>query len=199
MENELNQAYQAKIKLSETSLWSMYRKPHINSAIQSATGESTTFVRLQSFNGSRINNGDWIAYINNPAALMSIKKTDEILDLLAAHHPVILTTVVNESFDQGGKGWIEPTGPSTDSGHVVVIVGYKIDTVRPQLSYFIIRNSWGPKWGDQGYGYLPIAYCGKYPCAGFAVKNVRMEKLSDRLKSTSNKNIVKFTTIKMGP
>lgn len=199
MENELNQAYKAKIKLSEKSLWSMYKKPHITTAIKSAKGDSATFVRLHTFNGSLINQGDWVAYINNPAALISIKKTDEILDLLAAHHPVILTTEVNQSFDEGGKGWIDPGAPSTGKGHAVTVVGYKMDLSRPHLNYFIIRNSWGSTWGDQGYGYLPINYCERFTCAGFAVKNVRLENMKDRLSQTSNKSIIKLTTSEMDP
>ncbi len=44
-------------------------------------------------------------------------------------------------------------------GHAVVCVGYDdsldIGTCK---GAFIIRNSWGPSWGDNGYGYLPYDY-----------------------------------------
>lgn len=199
MENELNQVYKGKVKLSEKSLWSLYKVPHITSAIQNAQGNSRTFVRLHSFNGYPLKNGAWIAYIDNPAAMMSIKNTDEILDLLAANHPVILTTSVNESFDQGKTGWIDPGSPNTGTGHAVTVVGYKLDPARPHLNYFIIRNSWGSQWGDQGYGYLPVAYCEKYHCAGFAVKNVRMENMDQKIKNTANRRNLKFTTLKLIP
>jgi C1A family cysteine protease len=33
-------------------------------------------------------------------------------------------------------------------GHAVLGVGYT-------KTHYIFMNSWGPKWGDQGYGYLP--------------------------------------------
>ena len=36
------------------------------------------------------------------------------------------------------------------SGHAVVIVGYNDDD-----QCFIVRNSWGTNWGDQGYFYYP--------------------------------------------
>ena len=40
----------------------------------------------------------------------------------------------------------------TYGGHAVAIVGSTRDT------YFIIRNSWGPDWGNQGYAYASAFY-----------------------------------------
>lgn len=42
-------------------------------------------------------------------------------------------------------------------GHAVVIVGFD-DT----KSVFKFLNSWGTKWGDKGYGYLPYEYIQDY-------------------------------------
>lgn len=41
--------------------------------------------------------------------------------------------------------------PPSPAGHAVALVGYTPDR-------FIIRNSWGSSWGDQGYGYASLAY-----------------------------------------
>ncbi len=38
-------------------------------------------------------------------------------------------------------------------GHCVMAVGY--DDAKQM---FIIRNSWGDKWGDHGYFYMPYAF-----------------------------------------
>ena len=38
-------------------------------------------------------------------------------------------------------------------GHAVLAVGY--DHAQRRI---IFRNSWGPEWGDNGYGYLPYAF-----------------------------------------
>jgi C1A family cysteine protease len=50
-------------------------------------------------------------------------------------------------------------------GHAIVVVGYddgfKItNTVnhRTTTGAFLIRNSWGPTWGQHGYGYMPYEY-----------------------------------------
>jgi len=38
-------------------------------------------------------------------------------------------------------------------GHAVLLVGFKDSTKK-----FIVRNSWGPDWGDNGYFTLPYKY-----------------------------------------
>jgi C1A family cysteine protease len=41
----------------------------------------------------------------------------------------------------------------TDSAHCVIVVGYDDPSRR-----LIVRNSWGPAWGDRGYCYLDYGY-----------------------------------------
>jgi C1A family cysteine protease len=51
-------------------------------------------------------------------------------------------------------------------GHAIVAVGFddkkKIKNHRQggkqTTGAFLIRNSWGKEWGDEGYGWLPYAY-----------------------------------------
>lgn len=42
-------------------------------------------------------------------------------------------------------------------GHAICIMGYD-----DRLKIFKFKNSWGAKWADQGYGYLPYEYMKKY-------------------------------------
>lgn len=43
-------------------------------------------------------------------------------------------------------------------GHSVPLVGYRRDATFAGGGYFVFRNSWGPSWGDAGYGYMPFQY-----------------------------------------
>jgi C1A family cysteine protease len=44
-------------------------------------------------------------------------------------------------------------------GQVVMAVGYDDKRrIRSDKGALLIRNSWGTKWGDSGYGWLPYAY-----------------------------------------
>ncbi len=40
---------------------------------------------------------------------------------------------------------------SKSRGHAVSLVGYS-------KNYFIVRNSWGTKWGDNGFAYAGNEY-----------------------------------------
>ena len=48
-------------------------------------------------------------------------------------------------------------------GHAVLAVGYD-----DSKQVFIVRNSWGKEWGDNGYFYMPYAFItDKNMCSDF--------------------------------
>ncbi|MGV3527096.1 MAG: C1 family peptidase [Candidatus Sericytochromatia bacterium] len=73
---------------------------------------------------------------------------------LAHRSPVIIGIEVYEAFYET-NGWLPRPNPkeASQGGHAVTVVGY--DDVKEVL---IVKNSWGPAWGDKGYFYLPYDY-----------------------------------------
>ena len=80
-------------------------------------------------------------------------RIDQILTALRANHPVTFGTRLPKSgFNkQAAEG---PVGVPTDlgGGHAMIIVGYFA------ASGFLIKNSWGQKWGDGGFFTMAPEY-----------------------------------------
>jgi C1A family cysteine protease len=119
---------------------------------------------------------DWPYIIENFAKKPSTKAyTDALKDLVSAYasvtqnlnsmkvalasgFPFAIGISVYESFESDivTKTGIVPM-PSVDEqllgGHAVLCVGYD-----DSKQWFIMRNSWGPNWGDKGYFYIPYQY-----------------------------------------
>ena len=77
---------------------------------------------------------------------------------LAEGYPCVGGFAVPESVGSESTtktGVIEYPGPKDGfmGGHAVLFVGYNDKTKR-----LMFQNSWGTKWGDGGYGYLPYAF-----------------------------------------
>jgi len=77
---------------------------------------------------------------------------------LASGYPFVFGFTVYESFEGAkvAKTGIVPMPQSdekTVGGHAVMAVGYD-DSTRQ----FLVRNSWGPKWGLKGYFKIPYSY-----------------------------------------
>lgn len=86
-----------------------------------------------------------------------LSSLDDYLDCLASRSPFVVGITVFESFEgtqaeQAGE--VPMPGPNEQvlGGHAICVCGYRDD------GSFIVRNSWGPDWGDAGYFYLPQAY-----------------------------------------
>jgi C1A family cysteine protease len=82
---------------------------------------------------------------------------DAVIDALNNGYPVVVGFNVYSSFETTS---VARTGympyPNTKrekllGGHAVLIVGYNKND-----SMFIVRNSWGASWGDNGYFYMPF-------------------------------------------
>lgn len=88
-----------------------------------------------------------IPTINPQTALSDLKA------LLQSGYSFIGGIYCYENFFQGVNGYIPPPSGKIIGGHAVCFVGYD-DTKQ----VFKFKNSWGRKWGDNGYGYLPYRY-----------------------------------------
>ena len=79
-------------------------------------------------------------------------------NVLASGYPFVFGFTVYESFESDivTRTGIVPMPAKYEQvlgGHAVMAVGYN-----DAKKWFIVRNSWGPGWGDKGYFYLPYAY-----------------------------------------
>jgi C1A family cysteine protease len=77
---------------------------------------------------------------------------------LAERYPFVFGMAVHKSMfgrdvRRSGRIPVPRHDDKLVGGHAVVAVGY---LHRERL--FVIRNSWGAGWGDDGYGYLPYAF-----------------------------------------
>lgn len=108
----------------------------------------------------------------------SIKNTRYLEALLFKGYDIVIGTYVSWD-DTDNDGILEPVldsngDPVGRGGHAMVVVGYDRTN-----QYFIVKNSWGTGWGNNGYGYLHyslIRSCFKY---GFVVEDVAPAAPSD--------------------
>lgn len=82
----------------------------------------------------------------------------QMKNCLAQGFPFVVGVSVYDSFEsqQAETTGFIPLPKNSESllgGHALLVVGYRDSDL-----HFIVRNSWGTKFGDGGYIYLPYAY-----------------------------------------
>ena len=93
--------------------------------------------------------------ISNAAITQSI---EQLKAALIMGFPVVFGFTVYESFEGNdvattGNMPMPASGEKVLGGHAVALVGFNDDR-----RVFIVRNSWGASWGDQGYFYMPYEF-----------------------------------------
>jgi len=78
---------------------------------------------------------------------------------IAGGNPIIFGCRTYDSFDRQKRPGLVPMPTKTEAAreshgaHAMLAVGYSDPD-----EMFIVRNSWGPEWGDKGYCYIPYRY-----------------------------------------
>ncbi len=79
---------------------------------------------------------------------------DSFRSVLAKGQDIWFAMFVDDAFSEiHGRDAIVPDGDfsNTASGHALVIAGYK---TQANGTYYLLHNSWGTDWGDNGYGWI---------------------------------------------
>lgn len=163
-------------KISESHLWSAYRKYSSVSAVEAAKRMSITEYamwpkeRKNPLNGWEAKAHTSLKHITYIAdnVLSAVKAVDE-------GRPVYIGLSVTSSM-QSCTPVLDPDSPETGGGHAISISGYRIDKAVPGGGYFIVKNSWGSDCGDKGYQYLPFNHCirrGSSYCIMWEIQGVK--------------------------
>lgn len=94
---------------------------------------------------------------------------------IATGFPVVIGISLFASFESDAveKSGVVPmpdiTKEEMTGGHCMYVAGYG-----QKPGYFTVHNSWGDKWGDKGFCYIPEAYLGsaKFGSDYWVIKNV---------------------------
>lgn len=90
-------------------------------------------------------------------ALNVQKDLNHIKSAVAEGYPVAVSLRIFDSFEPVGGFISRPSATEVETeqsgNHAMVVCGYS-----DEEKIFIVRNSWGAKFGDQGYCYIPYSY-----------------------------------------
>lgn len=96
--------------------------------------------------------------------------TENLKSNLQAHGPLVAAMLTREDWywpvgggagEQDLSGWAQPPAGAVGADavgstidHAIAVVGFQDDDSLDEGGYWIVRNSWGSNWGDDGYGYI---------------------------------------------
>jgi len=106
------------------------------------------------------------------ASLTSIQSDiNGIVDCLTKGSPVSIGIPVYDSFRTALAGRVPMPldDEKTIGDHSVLVVGCEEDA--QQSKWLIFRNSWGVRWGEEGYGFLPFEYIERFGCEAYIVES----------------------------
>jgi cathepsin B len=86
----------------------------------------------------------------------TLSNPTQIKNALMEGGPIHTGFTVYDDFMEYSGGIYEYVSGSSLGGHAVVIVGWGVEA---GTSYWIVQNSWGPEWGENGYFRIKEGEC----------------------------------------
>ena len=102
----------------------------------SGQGQSSSCHTCKAVNGSRV-----INYVD-------VQNSTDALALAVSKQPVSIAIEADKLSFQFYRSGVYKANCGTNLDHGVLLVGYGTEN---GLDYWLVKNSWGPSWGDQGY------------------------------------------------
>ncbi len=118
----------------------------------SCNGTTTECVEGKCDDGS-----EWKTYKSNPAHMYQGDLT--IRDEIEANGPIQAGMYVYADFMNYQSGIYVHESGSLLGGHAVVLLGWGYDDAS-EMHYWIVQNSWGKEWGEDGYFRIAFGECG---------------------------------------
>lgn len=105
----------------------------------------------------------WIRPLK-PQVGMTEEELTDIKRQISAGHPVAVGCRFYYKEDKNGIMVVPSCSPDDPifGGHSIFLVGFQDNDTNGKTGYFILKNSWGPSFGHNGYGYMPYEYARKY-------------------------------------
>jgi hypothetical protein len=163
MENVVRHGTKEIIDLSEHDHWNHYQQYSMYSSVKAAAATLIVPETSYPYWGSPIANYRSTA-IAKVASYKSLTSRTQVFEAIRAGRPVVWGGDLTYSFRTAkSDGRVSTTG-SIIGGHAMELVGFQGDTTYGGGGYFLIKNSWGTKWGDLGYARMPFDYCVRNNC-----------------------------------
>lgn len=121
-----------------------------------------SYENMRSAYNEKKEEADKEAYPFRVSSYYAVKSEKEIKKAIMASGSVLASFLVTSGwYDTESDGMI-PSYGNIEGGHAVLIIGWKVIDGK---QYWIILNSWGSSWGNNGLGYIETtemmieAYC----------------------------------------
>lgn len=161
----------AKINdFSERHLWSFYGEYYTEKALAAST---MNWIGMESkWPYARINRPASVPGIGKHKSWSRLPSFQAVYTALNQNKAVVMSAETNTSWSNPYRGVLQVSG-TKQGGHAIKVSGH-FNTNKGR--YLIIKNSWGPNYGDKGYVYLPEAYCAKFWCAFYVLNGAEFRK-----------------------